>query len=444
MNSDASNALQPVAPTETNSTAYIYRLPNEVLDMIFNFLFALSKRSPFPKDAHLIVDVSPVLTVRWVCSWFRKIASHNPIWLDDRYSDLSSFVPCISGKLIHNRGPFLEKLLDDDNLCNCLRRRETWEFTASVDFLAVTEKTPSLVNNTRTVRLLNIDADLPAVINILGVFEGLTTLTIDVEYDLEYDLDFLSCLLDLNAIARSCPLLKELELYAFTQFCGSLSTLKDVEELTIHISDPFSIKDRCRLIPLLPVESSHCLSRLHFRFPTDFDEYHDPASNPFDSFVNLTSLDIDIYLPEVLDFIAKASFSLIELTIVGMIRDYGTNIDNQGPLALSRLLSATSLKSLQRFNFDALDDYRFEDSQISAIAALEDLEYLYLAVIISEASWFVLASPRKLKYLTAYVEPGKFCGKESMDAFTSRIKERGGFNRVDSSDYASLTCFAER
>src|SRR5271155_1855975 len=99
MNLDASNALQPLAPTEAKSGAYIYRLPNEVLHMIFNFLFALGKRSPFPNDALLIVDVGPILTVRWVCSWFRKIASHHPIWLDDRYSDLSSFVPYISGKL---------------------------------------------------------------------------------------------------------------------------------------------------------------------------------------------------------------------------------------------------------------------------------------------------------------------------------------------------------
>ena len=103
-------------------------------------------------------------------------------------------------------------------------------------------------------------------------------------------------------------------MYDFTEFCGSLSTLKNVEELTIHISDPFSIKHRCRLIPFLPVESSHCLSRLHFDVPTDFDDYDNPASNPFDSFANLTSLYIDIYLPEVLDFIAKASFSLIELS----------------------------------------------------------------------------------------------------------------------------------
>jgi len=236
-------------------------------------------------------------------------------------------------------------------------------------------------------------------------------------------------------------------LYDFTEFCGSLSTLKNVEELTIHISDPFSLNHRCPLAPLLPVESSHCLSRLHFHVPTDFDEYHDPASNPFDSFANLTSLYIDIDLPEVLDFIAKASFSLIELTIVGMIRDYKTNIDNQGPLALSRLLSATSLKPLKRFVFEApLDeDYRFEVSHISAMTALENLEYLYLEVTIPVASWFVLASPRKLKYLRAYIDLGEFDENKDIDEFTSAIRESGGFTRVDTgTDYGGFALSAEQ
>jgi hypothetical protein len=441
MNRDARNALQPVAPTEANSTAYICRLPNEVLRMIFNFLFDLGKRSPFPNDADQRY-VSPVVTVRWVCSWFRKIASHHPIWLDDRYSDLSSFLPSVSGKFIKNRGQFLETLLDDDDLCNCLRRREAWEFTASADFLAVTKRKPSLVNNTRTVRLLDIDADLPAVINEIGVFTSLTTLTIGVNYNLR----LVSCFVDLSAIARSCQLLRKLELYGEIRFCGSLSTLRNVEELTIDNLPP-CLDRSCPFISFLPVESSHCLSRLHFQIRMDINEYEHPASNPFDSFPNLTSLYIDISNPEVLDFIADARFSLIELTIVGMILDNDPNIGNHGPLALSRLLSATSLKSLKRFIFEDLahEDYRFEDSHISAMAALEDLEHVYLEVRIPVASWFVLASPRKLKYLCASVDWEEFDENKDIDEFTSAIRERGGFARVDTvDDYAVYAFSAER
>src|SRR5271170_2521931 len=131
------NGLRRGTPIKADSTAYIYRLPNELLHLIFSFLFVLSENVPFPNGADPSFYVNPVVVVRWVCKWFREIASQHPIWLEDSRSDLSDFIPFSSGEFIKSRGKFLETLLDDDDLCSCLRRREDWEFGASADFFAV-------------------------------------------------------------------------------------------------------------------------------------------------------------------------------------------------------------------------------------------------------------------------------------------------------------------
>src|SRR5271163_3151696 len=105
---DTSKVLRPVTPIRADSTVHIYRLPNELLELIFSFLFASSKYTEFRNDANAPILVPSVLVVRWVCAWFRKLASYHPIWVEGDSSDISNFVPLVDGVSIGNRGKFLE------------------------------------------------------------------------------------------------------------------------------------------------------------------------------------------------------------------------------------------------------------------------------------------------------------------------------------------------
>src|ERR1700685_2299367 len=88
------NAIQLATRRGAESTACIYRLPNELLHLIFAFLFVWPGESvPFQPGPRGPVCVKHVLVVRWVCAWFRNIATHHSIWLHRNYSDLSDFVP---------------------------------------------------------------------------------------------------------------------------------------------------------------------------------------------------------------------------------------------------------------------------------------------------------------------------------------------------------------
>jgi hypothetical protein len=81
-----------VTTPKANSTVPpIYRLPNEVLLLIFILVLLpdgnphYANLVPIPPYPTTRGDVKPILVLRWVSIWFRKIASHPTLWLHDDF-----------------------------------------------------------------------------------------------------------------------------------------------------------------------------------------------------------------------------------------------------------------------------------------------------------------------------------------------------------------------
>ena len=98
----------------------IYRLPNELLLLIFT-LVLLPDGNPY--HANLVPippysprgHVNPILVLRWVSTWFRKIASDPTFWVHDDF-DIRSMLPVVGGKVLKNSAQYIQTLLDDDSL----------------------------------------------------------------------------------------------------------------------------------------------------------------------------------------------------------------------------------------------------------------------------------------------------------------------------------------
>jgi len=392
------NAIQLAARHGSESTAYIYRLPNELLHLIFTFLFASGDESiPFQPGPRGPVYVKPVLVMRWVCAWFRKIAIDHSIWLRSNYFDLEEFVPrryvppLRSPEFIQTREEFLYVLLEDDAICNCLRRTTEWNFSAFVDFRAVMNKTPSLISSARKVSIENIGISPAILVRELRGFTSLTSLQIDFDTRRRFD-----HMVDLGTIACSCPLLEEITLLRLENFGGSLALLRHVKRVCILAPRAGHINDIPHLSSLVPINSAHCLTTLEFHTPTNWGDLHKATSNPFDPFAKLTTLEIELFSRLILDVIADSKLSLLDFTII-FYRDWHSE-------GLFRTLSATSLKFLRKLTVTGSEDYCFDDSTFEAIARLEYLEHLDLEIEIPRVWWFRLARLRKLNYLCGIVD----------------------------------------
>jgi hypothetical protein len=326
-------------------------------------------------------------------------------------------------KLIQTQEEFLQVLLEDDDLCNVLRRKAKWKFLALVAFHAVTKRKPSLVSSAGMVSIENIDVDLPPVIRELRVFTSLTSLSIDT-----HARGGLVHTLDLGNIACSCPLLENVALLAFNDFCGSLALLQHVKEVSIFARRANHINDIPHLSSLVPFNSAHCLTKLRFVAPTNWGDLPQTASNPFDPFVKLTTLQIDPFSPLIFDVIADSNLSILEVTT-------SLTWDERSEPALFRMLSATSLKLLRKLKvWRSGDNYRFDRSHFSTIAGLEYLEHLDLEFQIPQAWWFAPAGMRTLNYLCGIVDDREIDEEEgnndSLEALASAVKRVGAFSRV--------------
>jgi len=447
----------------TLSQAYILGLPNELLSLIFTFLFhstdAYVSIGPADPNSNGTILVDAVLVVRWVCIRFRQIASRHTIWLDDAYTDLAMLFAIGSQydfKPIKMKQDYIAGLLDDDELCSILRRKSAWQFTTSETFLAVTGRQPSLVSGARDVRLLTKEADTRLLILMgkLNVFSSLTNLSISFTRCYWHHVH---CFLDLDIIAHGCPLLEDICLTDFVLFGGSLAPLQHIQNLSIVARDLKYVDEICYLIPLLPSASAHCLMRVKFLGPMTLDSNVASIPNPLEPFTRLSFLEINESHPHIYDWIATANFSLhhLSVSVYGDIVLHGS-----GSTGLLRMLSSTSLKDLKQLtfvngyrDFYGLEDidlcYSLEDSHIFAITNLEHLEHLGMSVSLRKDLWLVLTCGGRLRDLWAWVDAREFDEEEyanDLEAFTSRIRNLGGFSEVvvDKTYYSEYAyCFFE-
>ena len=386
-------------------TAYIYRLPNELLSLIFTFLFLFENAlCPIRSNLKTPIYVKPHLVVRWISVWFRKIASQHIFWLGGDL-DISQF-------LSNNRSnnsiwdekpqPFppngcLAILLNDSDLRNCLFQRSRWNFQQPNDLVEVLEKEPSFFRNTQCLSLRYCQDHIP--LRTLGLLVSLTRLDIDTMDPL-----------NLDAIAKFCPFLKILELeLRHDEFEGSLAPLQNITVLDIFMVFLSNARDSRPFSSLLPLRSANVLTRLSLYLPSNLAiSFRSITSNPFDAFVTLTDLAILIFNAPLFELIADTRItSIVKLTLGLIVYER----DTESALSIiPRLMSAPSLKGLRRLILHgdtSPSDYRYRGYKLidpTTLAGLHCLEYLDLHFPVPSAWWSHFGSLGNLEFLDVWID----------------------------------------
>jgi len=384
-------------------SAYIYRLPSELLNLIFTFLFLLGENalSPIRPNPTTTVHVTPILVVRWVSVWFRKVASQHTFWLDDELKVID-FLNNYDCPLYTFRLPsgYLEILLDDDDLCNWLQRRLWWNFARTNVIIGVSEKQPSFFRNARAIVLTYYRDEMP--LHKLGLFVSLTVLYISPVDQL-----------DLDAIATFCPLLQRLEILDMDQFEGSVAPLQNLTHLDIFMISHSDAPNSCPFSSLLPFHSANVLTRLELFIPEDsaisFDSF---ISNPFDAFVTLTDLTISTFHLKLYELVSSTrTTSIVTL-------DFKLDIDESdaefAPSIIPEMLSANSLKNLRNLTIGGqlfpedkfLEVYELLD--LTTLARFQYLQYLNLDFPVPSSWWRDFENLRSLEFLRVCIDLGKY------------------------------------
>jgi hypothetical protein len=300
------------AKAKTNnpkSIGYIYRLPNELLHLVFTFLFL--SEDTWESRSPTAIFGERVLVLRWVCAWFRTIASQHNRWLEDDFDFQELFPPPKKNRLPAKYviSGSTSTLLDDRTLRSCLGRRSSWNFSSDQVFFAVQEMGSSFLRNTRRLQVKDVGYGLPLMMTKFGVFTSLTSITITIPVSEEVAIN-------LDAIAQLCPLLEDVALYSLCRYMGSLEGLQHVTSLSVELADSWGDWfEMLGFTDLLPVDSASCLTRLSFRIQRDSPLYFNLEDNPFDSFVALTDLTIHEFHPGLFQQITTTKVSLLNLTI---------------------------------------------------------------------------------------------------------------------------------
>ena len=423
---DETDRVEPSESVTTDnqpSTAYICRLPNELLSLIFTFLFLMPDAIiPIRYYETTTLYVKPSVGLRWVCSWFRKVISHHPYWLEDQFDVVEFLARFYNYPGSNPLGPktslrnVVETFLDDEDLRSCLQQRSTWDFARADVMFAMYEKNEFMFSETRTLQLSEIP-ELPSVVNRLDLFPSLTTLCVIARRLTDATADF-------DAIARFCPQLKKLTLWGFENFKGSLSSLQHVSNFTIsfdtrwiHVTAstaPFSLlplpikSTNCSLSPLLPMNSASCLTRLRIHIPSVKRIQLDPTENPFDNFVNLKDLEIHKSDPRIFEFIARAHISLDTLRIE-RVSDSLFALDpplHEAEAGLLHLLSAPCVRRLRSLTLAGEQFYSFDFSRVWEATPFLHLESLVLDFAVQNISRCGFERIKKLKSLHVWIYLG--------------------------------------
>jgi len=405
------NRLEPAEPVTTDSQpsiAYICRLPNELLSLIFTFLFLMPTAGiPIRYYETITLYVKPAVGLRWVCSWFRKVISHHPYWLQDHF-DVIEFLPRFYNYPLGPKtslGNVVATFLNDEDLRSCLQQRSTWDFARADVLFAMYEKNESMFRETQTLQLSEIP-ELPSVINRLDLFPSLTNLCVIAPRRADATADF-------SAIARFCPQLKTLTLWGVQNFEGSLSSLQYVSNFALSFdtrwrslnpsTTPFS--------RLLPMNSVNCLTWLRIHLPEVGRLQLDTTENPLDNFVNLKDLEIHESNPAIFELIARANISIKTLRVE---RDSVYRFADQAPLheaeaGLLHLLSAPCVKRLRSLTLAGDQFYGFDFSRVWEVTPFLHLESLVLDFEVQNISGCGFERIKKLKSLHVW----KFVGLEN-------------------------------
>ena len=386
----------------TVPTAYIDRLPNEILRMICLFVnepddddecyggrVFLPKRHPRGRGW-----VASILVLRWVSRRLRLIVDDLDIWGQDDFDLTSQFWPPENGT------PFefariINNFLRDERLVYAISPRSVWEFTSIEVFFTILFNVPEMPLNTREIDLLDFEVGLGSAVHHLKRFTCVTDLSICVTSEATKA----ERLVDLDAIVRSCPLLQSLDLRMLENYRGTLLNAANLRHLSLEFCDHFQ-----RITSdLIPLKSAKTLTSFSIEHRDHYmDEF--PGHALFEPFASLTEFTANCLTDKFCDILVNGKFLLSDLGVCLRV----AYMDGSSFQKVREVFFASSLEHLHILDFTVEYDAagRGENERdldemepiIYAITGLRHLTYLRIRAGLRLSWCDRFARLRNLKY----------------------------------------------
>ena len=270
----------------------IMKLPSEILLEIFMYFDPSGDKPRYSRGLPM------VFLIRMVCRWFRIIANEMPFWCDKDFN-LVDLMPRSILRLGEYR--FLQVLLRDQELVQCLTRRQVWRFRSRGALRVVIDLVPSL--QTQPISVVFEPGywetyELNDAITFLSVCQRLKSLELR---------DFQDERVNLNLIADSCSSLETLRFHYVKDMCGTLNDLSMLKRLEIcHSRTPLG---------LIPSSSASSLTHLSLDYESGFLGDSLFSEKLGDCLVNLTTFRVSPLSHSVCDFILRTQINLVEFRL---------------------------------------------------------------------------------------------------------------------------------
>jgi hypothetical protein len=370
---------------ETVSTAYINRLPNEILSMIFEIVYEddepYMERLYPPRSSTSGGSVASILVLRWVSRRFRFIVNDLDFWRDRDFDLLQIFE--LPNPTPFRNAQFVITLLKDESIVFALSPKSSWVFLNVDTFFTTLINVPAMCQNTRKIEFNKLNVGLGFAIDRLSLFSCLVNLSILID-----SYPGSETLVNFDAIVRSCPLLQELDIGLMIDYCGSLENAAFLRSLSV------SFKPRAPGVrlssALFPLKSAQVLSK--FMIDQLCADLNDFDYKLFEPFVNLTSFGTRCFTPEFCNLLVNGEFFLRNLSI-RVCSEYWAALSTAP--TLPDLFFASSLERLRKLYFSVDCDTDIRDPNfpfdkfkaiIRAITSLRYLEILGLTMVL-QLSW---------------------------------------------------------
>src|SRR5271154_3936080 len=237
----------------TVSTAYINRLPNEILSMIFEIVY--EDDEPYGERFYPPLrsgSVASILVLRWVSRRFRFIVNDLDFWRSCDF-DLMQLIELPNPTPFRN-AQFVGTLLKDEGIVFALSPRSSWVFLNLDTFFTTLINVPEMRQNTRNIEFTELKVGLGFAIDRLSLFSCLINLSMLID-----SIPGSETLVNFDTIVRSCPLLQELDIRLMIDYCGSLENAAFLRSLSV------SFKPRAPGVrlssALFPLKSAQVLSK---------------------------------------------------------------------------------------------------------------------------------------------------------------------------------------
>ena len=285
------------------------------------------------------------------------------------YRDQLEFSHFRHDEVEHNRATVqrrdYERALADERLVRVLghQRKSGWTFSGIQPFLVVIERIPLFYQHARRINLRDIDHGLGIAIDKLASCQLITRLFI--RFCLET--------INLNAIAKSCPYLEDLELECLDDYRGTLQHNKNLRHLSIQFDECSST--RKLTTSLIPIDSARTLTSLVLQ--DCYAIVNDFKQHPFYGFHNLRHLALFPLLYETEDLCNMIIDIDIKLTEVEV--EFVPRFETSSNVLISTF-AAKCLQHLEKFTIRADTDIfepdfdRIVDAITSQLLSLKEIK----------------------------------------------------------------------